>query len=138
VPVCEENGLAANGVANFAKVEGNTMIEDDAPEKLKHFSAHVAMLPQSSMAHGFALCGQQSSISSIVDMSVGAGDLGFTPALPAAGSIATDRAIRSARMVRPMRMDQAWTKIAAFPVLGSSDDFARYLTQVVRGQCVSS
>ena len=72
MPVCEENGLLANGVAIFAKVEGNTMIEDDAPEKLKHFSAHVAMLPQSSMAaHGFALCGQQSCISSIMDTSVG-------------------------------------------------------------------
>jgi hypothetical protein len=36
------------------------MIEDDAPEKLKHFSAHVAMLPQSSIcAHGFALCGHR-------------------------------------------------------------------------------
>jgi hypothetical protein len=83
------------------------MIEDDAPEKLKHFSAHVAMLPQSSIcAHGFALCGQQSCISSIIDTSVGSADFD-TPALPAAGSIATDRAIRSARMVRPMRMDQA-------------------------------
>jgi hypothetical protein len=104
VPVCEENGLPSNGVANFAKVEGNTMSEDDVPEKLKHLSAHVAMLPQSSMAHGFALCGQQSCISSIMDTSVGAGDLELTSALPVAGSIATDRAIRRAIMVRPMLM----------------------------------
>jgi hypothetical protein len=117
--------LPANGVAIFAKVEGNTIVEDDAPEKLKHFSAHVAMLPQSSMAHGFALCGQQSCISAIMDTSVGAGDLGLTPALPAAGSIATDSAIRSARMVRAMRMDQAQAhKIAASSVARSSDDFA--------------
>jgi hypothetical protein len=126
VPVCEENGLLANGVAIFAKVDGNTMIEDDAPEKLKHFSAHVAMLPQSSIcAHGFALCGQQSCISSIMDTSVGSVDLELTPALPAAGSVATDRAIRSARMVRPMRMDQVRVhKIAASSVAWSSDDFA--------------
>jgi hypothetical protein len=102
--------LLANGVAIFAKVEGNTMIENDAPEKLKHFSAHVAMLPQSSMAHGFALCGQQSP--SIADMSVpdiaaGSGDLELTPAPTAAGSIATDRAISRARIVRPIRMDRA-------------------------------
>jgi len=125
VPVCEENGLLANGVAIFAKVDGNTMIEDDAPEKPKHFSAHVAMLPQSSMAHGFALCGQQSCISSIMDTSVGSVDLELTPALPAAGSVATDRAMRSARMVRPMRMDQVRAhKIAASSVARSSDDFA--------------
>jgi hypothetical protein len=48
------------------------MIEEDVPAKLKHFSAQVAMLPQSSMAwHGFALGGQQSCMSSVMDMSSG-------------------------------------------------------------------
>ena len=115
MPVCEENGSPSNGVANFAKVKGNMMVEDDAPEKLKHFSAHVAMLPQSSMAHGFALCGQQSCISSIMDTSVGAGDLELTPVVPAAGIIATDRAIRSARMVRPMLMGSGLDENSSFP-----------------------
>jgi hypothetical protein len=38
------------------------------------------MAAQSSMAfsHGFALCGQQSVISSIMDMSAGSGDLMLT------------------------------------------------------------
>jgi hypothetical protein len=56
LPVCEENGLAANGIVMLAKVEGNSMIED-VPTKLKHLTAQVAMVPQSSMAfsHGFAL-----------------------------------------------------------------------------------
>ncbi len=41
----------------LAKGEGNTMIDEDATAKLKHFSAQVAMAAQSSMAfsHGFAL-----------------------------------------------------------------------------------
>jgi len=84
------------------------MIEDNVPTKLKHFSTQVAMAAQSSMAfpHGFALCGQQSDMSSIMDMSAGSGDLALTPAPPAAGSIATDKAIRTARIVRPMPMDQ--------------------------------
>jgi hypothetical protein len=107
LPVCEENGLLAKNDAIFAPAEGKTMIEDDVPAKLKHLSTQVAMVAQSSMAfsHGFALCGQQSVISSIMDMSADSGDLTLTPA-PAAGSIATDKAIRSARMLRPMLMDQ--------------------------------
>ena len=89
----------------LAKVEGNTTIED-VPTKLKHFSAHVAMVPQLSMAfsHGSAFCGQQSGMSSIADMPAGAGDLTLTPAPLAAGSSATERATRSARMVRPLLM----------------------------------
>jgi hypothetical protein len=56
VPVCEENGLTANDAVIFAKVEGNTKIEDGVPATLKHFSAQVAMVPQSSaLSHGFAL-----------------------------------------------------------------------------------
>ena len=84
------------------------MIEDNVPAKLKHLSTQLAMAAQSSMAfsHGFALCGQQSVISSIMDMSAGSGDLTLTPAPLAAGSIATDKAIRSARIVRPVPMDQ--------------------------------
>jgi len=47
--------LPANETLIFAKVEGNTMTTD-APAKLKHFSAQVAMAAQSSMAlsHGLA------------------------------------------------------------------------------------
>ena len=94
--------MPANEIVIFAKAKGNTMIDDDVSAKLKHFSAQLAMALQSSMAlsHGLALCGQQSGISSSVDMSDGSGDLELTPAAPAAGSIATDRAIRNARMER--------------------------------------
>ena len=60
----------------LAKAEGNTMIDDAAPAKLKHFSAQVAMAAQSSMifAHGSAFWGQQSGMSSIMDMPTGVGD----------------------------------------------------------------
>jgi hypothetical protein len=118
--------LAASGIVMLAKVEGNTMIDDDVSAKLKHFSAQVAMAAQSSMtfAHGSACWGQQSGMSSIADMpAAGAGDL--TPAPPAAGSVATASAMRSARMVRPTFM--AWLspqKIAGFVIRRSSDDFA--------------
>jgi hypothetical protein len=100
--------LLANNGAIFARAEGKLMIEDNVPAKLKHLSTQVAMAAQSSMAfsHGFTLCGQQSVISSIMDMSAGSGDLTLTPAPPAVGSIATDKAIRSARIVRPVPMDQ--------------------------------
>jgi hypothetical protein len=121
--------LAASGIVMLAKVEGNTMIDDAVAAKLKHFSAQVAMAAQSSMAfsHGLALWGQQSGMSSIADMpTAGAGDL--TPAPPAAGSIATERPMRSARMVRPRFME--WfspQKIAGFAIRRSSDDFASRL-----------
>lgn len=108
------------------------MNDEDAPAKLKHFNAQVAMVPQWSMAgpHGFASGGQQSCMSSLIDtssvmdMSAWSGVFEFTPAPAAAGSIATDRLTKSARMVRPVLMDQASRKIAAFPVSRSSDDSA--------------
>ena len=75
LPVCEENELVANDAVIFAEVDGNTIVEDDVPVKLKHFSAQVAMVAQSSIAfsHGFALWGQQS-MSSVMDMPSGAAD----------------------------------------------------------------
>jgi hypothetical protein len=125
--------LCSKGAIIFAKLAGNVMNEEDVPAKLKHFNAQVAMVPQWSMAgpHGFASGGQQSCMSSLIDtssvmdMSAWSGVFELTPAAAAAGSIATDRLTKSARMVRPVLMDQAWTKIAAFLVPRSSDDFAR-------------
>jgi hypothetical protein len=92
--------------------------------KLKHLSAQVAMVQQSSaLSHGLALCGQQSpsmadmSIAamsvadisldgvSVADISAEADDL--KPAPVAAGSIATDRATSRVRIVRPTRIDRA-------------------------------
>src|SRR5215813_12252580 len=46
LPGSEANGLAANGIARLAKVEGNMMVDEDVPAKLKHFSAQVAMAAQ--------------------------------------------------------------------------------------------
>ena len=120
------------------------MIEEDVSAKLKHFKAQVAMVPQLSMAgsHGFAMGGQQScmlsvmDMSSVLDMSARSGDVELTPAPAAAGSIATDRLTRSARMVRPVIMDQASRKIAAFPVSRSSDDSARCPAQISVAEAV--
>jgi hypothetical protein len=78
------------------------MFENDVPAKLKHFSAQAAIEAQSSMAlsQGLALWGQQS-MSAMADISTG---LTLMRAPATAGSIATDRAIKSAKMVRPMLM----------------------------------
>ena len=127
------------------------MNEEDVPAKLKHFSAQVAMVPQWSMAvpHGFASGGQQSCMSSfidtssvidtpsVMDMSARSGVFELAPAPAAAGSIATDRLTKSARMVRPVLMDQASRKIAAFPVSRSSDDSARCPTQASVAEAIS-
>jgi len=126
--------LCSKGAIIFAKLAGNVMNEEDVPAKLKHFNAQFAMVPQWSMAgpHGFASGGQQSCMSSLIDtswvmdMSAWSGVFELTPAAAAAGSIATDRLTRTARMVRPMLMDQASRKVAAFLVSRSSDDFARF------------
>jgi hypothetical protein len=45
-------------------------------------------------------------MSSVIDMSAGSGDLELTQAPLAAGNIATDKATKSARIVRLMPMDQ--------------------------------
>jgi hypothetical protein len=121
------------------------MNEEDVPAKLKHFNAQVAMVPQWSMAgpHGFASGGQQSCMSSLIDtssvmdMSARSGDFELAPAPAAAGSIATDRLTKSARMVRPVLMDQASRKITAFPVSRSSDDSARCSAQVSVAEGIS-
>ena len=80
------------------------MFENDVVAVLKHFKAQVAIEAQPSMAlsQGLVMGGQQS-MSSMADISVG---LTLMRAPAAAGSIAIDRAIRSARMVRPVLINQ--------------------------------
>ena len=55
------------------------MAKDAVLEKVKHFSAHVAMDEQPSivLSHGFALCGQQS-MSSMADISAMSADFAST------------------------------------------------------------
>jgi hypothetical protein len=81
------------------------MIED-VPTKLKHFTAQVAMLAQSSMpfSHALALWGQQSDMSCVAEMAIASGAFALTPAPAPVGSMATDRLIRNATMVRAMFM----------------------------------
>src|SRR5881392_2413338 len=100
LPVCEGNGSVAIGAGIFAATEGNTMLENDVAAKLKPVRAQAAMEAQSPMAlsQGLAAGGQQSGMSCTADMSVISAGLTLTRAPAPAGSIATDRAIRSARM----------------------------------------
>jgi hypothetical protein len=117
-----------NEMVSVAEAEGNTTAAS-MPAKLKHFSAQVAMAPQSSIAfsHGPTIRGQQSGISSVTD--AGSGDLTFAPAAPAMGRIATERATRSARMGRAIFMDQP-QKITSFVIRGSNDDFAIHFGRI--------
>jgi hypothetical protein len=87
--------------------KGNKKGEEEAVESPKHVSAHAAIEPQSAidLSQGSAR-GQQSDTSSPADMSPDialiSGDCAGNAALPATGSIATEIAIRSASIVRPM------------------------------------
>ena len=113
MPICEVNGLRSKGAIIFTEIEGNTTIDEDVHAKLKDLSTHPAMVLQSFMARsqGFAIGGQQSGMasvmdmSSVTDMSARSGD---AAAPAAAGSIATERATRSATMVRPLRIRSGW------------------------------
>ena len=75
------------------------MAKDAVLEKVKHLSAQVAMDEQPPLSQGFALCGQQS-MSSMADISAISVDFTAAPTSPAVGSTATDKAIRSANMIR--------------------------------------
>jgi len=63
----------------------------------------LAIDGQVAWSQGLALFGQQS-MSSIEDISVISADLTPSPATPAAGSIATETAINSAKIDRQMLM----------------------------------
>jgi hypothetical protein len=101
------------------------MVENDVVAKLKHVRAQVAIDPQPAIAlsHGLAACGQQSSIASEADISAASCDFSLNAAAPAAGTMATDSAIRNANMVRAKVIFER----TEYPVPAgsqSSDDFA--------------
>jgi hypothetical protein len=95
----------------FEKYNGNGKGEEEAVERPRHVTAHATIEPQSAidLSQGLAL-GQQSDISSPADMSpeadiaVISADFAGNVAPPATGSIATETAIKSASIVRPMFM----------------------------------
>ena len=62
--------------------------------------AAIEAQPPIDLSQGLAAGGQQSSIGSEADISVISWDVNLNVAAPAAGSEATDNAIRRANMVR--------------------------------------
>jgi hypothetical protein len=106
----------------LAAATGNAMIDNEMSENPKHLRAQAAIDPQSpagwshgfALSHGFVLSqafvlgGQQSGMSAVADMSPVCAGTNAAPA-PAAGSTATDTAIRSARMVRARFMSQLFS-----------------------------
>jgi hypothetical protein len=93
--------LLANDGLRLAEIIGNSTFENDVAAKLKHFNAQVAIHPQSSIAlsQGLAAGGQQS-IGSEADISVISVDRTLNAPPPAAGSMATDKAIRATNSLR--------------------------------------
>lgn len=89
-------------------------------KKMKDVGVQFTIDPQQSPAlwHGIAAC-SQSSIGIISDIDVSA-DFAMIVVLPAAGRVATDRAINNASMVRNRRM--ARLGISARPGTGSSGE----------------
>ncbi len=79
---------------------------DDPPVKLKHFNAQVAMdvQPSVAMSQGLTLRGQQSDMPSEIDIPIISVDFRDSPAPPALGSSATEKAIITAPMIRPIFM----------------------------------
>jgi hypothetical protein len=89
---------------------------------------HAIDEQQSSMAvrEGRFLWGQQSCMRSVEDMCDMSTDFTLIAAPLPVGSMATDKATKRIRMVRPMCMGRPCaSKIADFRVLKSNDDFAR-------------
>src|SRR5262249_33435565 len=101
LPICERNELLSNCGLTLAAIDQNATIDEAVCENPKHLRAQAAIEAQPSIAlsQGLASGGQQSS--PIADMSDIPADFRATPIPAAAGSMATDRAITNARMVRP-------------------------------------
>jgi hypothetical protein len=85
---------------------GGGAIKEDAPAKLRQFMGHAIDEQQSSMAvrEGRFLWGQQSCMRSVEDMCDMSIILIAAP-LPV-GSMATDKATKRIRMVRPICMSR--------------------------------
>lgn len=107
------------------------MVETAVSPSVKHASAHKAMHADLSvLSPGFVWCGQQSrssiataSAAPMVIMCVMSADFAAAASDPAAGSRATDNAIKSANIVRRAFITQG--KIADLALARSNDEFAR-------------
>jgi hypothetical protein len=111
------NGLVPSAGFNCARRDGNITGDEAVSEKVSHVSAQAAIdaQPSIAMSQGLALCGQQS-MSSMAAISVESIDFMTALPPPAAGSIATDRAIMSANMIRPIFMLQENSRFGALEV----------------------
>jgi hypothetical protein len=126
LPSWERSGLLTSNITLPSR--GGGTIKDDAPTKLRQFMGHAIDEQQSSMAirEGSFLWGQQSCMRSVEDMCDMSTDFTLIAAPLPVGSMATDKATKRIRMVRPMYMGRpCTTKILDFRALRSNDDFAR-------------
>lgn len=102
----EVNEFVSKAGISLAGRDAKTTADESAAAKLKHLSAHIAHeQPSMALSDGLDWCGQQS-MSSIADISVmSLMVMDFVAAAltaPTAGSMATDKAIRKAKTVRPI------------------------------------
>ena len=132
LPSWERSGSFTSDIITLPASDGGA-IKEDVPAKLRQFMGHAIDEQQSSMAvrEGRFLWGQQSCMRSVEDMCDMSTDFILIAAPLPVGSMATDKATKRIRMVRPMRMGRPCaSKIADFRALKSNDDFAR-----LNGQC---
>jgi len=76
-------------------------------EKLKHFSAHAAIDRHlsSALPQELTMSGQQSCMFSMAAISAISADFGAPTAPLVAGSIATEKATKNAKMVRAIHIE---------------------------------
>src|SRR5579884_2407473 len=117
LPACELNGFVPNTGFNCATCEGKTTGDERVLENVKHLRAHIAMdeQPSTTLSQGLVLCGQQS-MSSMAAISVVSVDDFTAPTPPAAGSTATDSAIRKASRMRPNSIAPQNSRVVALAV----------------------
>jgi len=107
LPICEETWVRVRTSLSVVLAgDEKAMPETTVAVKLKHLSAQAAIHAQSSAAWCVLPLGavwwSQSGIVSDADISVAVVKLAAKPI--AAGSVATDRPTRTAKMARPIRI----------------------------------
>ena len=114
LPACELHARLATRGSKLETGKENGTTDEEVDASPKHSIVQAVIDPQSAMGLSQR---QQSDISSTAhisaDVGVIADDFSGSARPPAAGSMATDNTIRSARILRPISMAQ-W-KVADLP-----------------------
>jgi hypothetical protein len=105
LPSWERTGSFTSDIITLPGSDGGA-VKEDAPAKLRQFMGHAIDEQQSSMAarEGRFLWGQQSCMRPVEDRCDMSTDFTLIAAPLPVGSMATDKATKRMRMVRPICM----------------------------------